>query len=127
MKMESDIVYANLQEMERGSSIELPRSNSYQNGDSPVRSYESVRRSESSMARRLRHFTSFQAHQADEKENNAALQLQLRVRRRLYENIALHRKNLGDRLVFESDLFRGFRRLCSQVCFCRFDWDWFLS
>ena len=103
----SDIVFANCAESERDNS-------------QPNGSEATSRRNESTFVRNLsflkRTFSGTGKEELDERREDAALQLQLRVRRLLYGSYALHRRNLGDRLVFESDLLRGFRRLCSQVC-----------
>ena len=103
----SDIVFANYAESERDNS-------------QPNGSEATSRRNESTFVRNLsflkRTFSGTVKEECDEHREDAALQLQLRVRRLLYGSYALHRRNLGDRLVFESDLLRGFRRLCSQVC-----------
>lgn len=55
-------------------------------------------------------------HNETERQNQAALLIQRRLRIWLHRSkIRLHRKNLGDRLVFEHDLFCGFLKLMQQV------------
>ena len=51
-----------------------------------------------------------------EQQHQAALLIQRRLRIWLHRSkIRLHRKNLGDRLVFEDALLRGFFKLMQQV------------